>query len=148
MILDALLGFSGADAVLSVQTITGSGSIIGTNNIDLSVNREFSDQTVQFQVATTFTGLTALEMQVIAADDAAMTTNITILGSTGAVPLAQLVAGNRFIANTRTQPGKALGQRYIGVRYVVSGTSSAGTMRANLPSNSDFKTYPNNFTVA
>lgn len=148
MITDALLNFSGSDPVLSSQALHGSGSIIGTNVIDLGGAREFSGQIVQFQIRSAFSGLTALEMQVIAADDSLMTTNITVLGSTGAVPVAQLIAGNRFIANTRSPLTKALGQRYIGVRYVITGAALTGGINANIvPSNSDFKVYPGNNTV-
>lgn len=145
-IIDAYTQFSNA------QTVTGASAVLSANTLDALQNRDLGGADtfpVLFQVGTAFAGLTALEMQVITADDAALTTNVNVLGSTGAIPVAQLTAAARFYASIRPQIG-AKGQRYIGCRYIPTGTGTAGTISAQIGGNvGDFKpVYPTGYSVA
>jgi hypothetical protein len=142
------------DALLQLasgQTVTGASSVLSTNTIDLSQNRDIGageDLYGRFQVGTAFAGVTALEFQIIAADDAALTTNVAVLASTGAIPVAQLVANARFAANLSPRIGSK-GQRYVGARFVPTGTGTAGTVTADigLEVQDGQKFYPGGFAV-
>ena len=145
-IIDAATQFSNA------QTVTGASAILSTNTLDALQNRDLGGGgsfPVLFQVGTAFAGLTALEMQVITADDAGLTTNVTAIGSTGAIPLASLTTGARFYAGINSRPQQK-GQRYIGCRYVPTGTGTAGSISAQIGGNvGDFKpVYPVGYSVA
>lgn len=136
MIVDSNLILSGTIVGNSVagQTVTGTGNVLSTNTADLLTNRdvgEGQDLFVRSQITTTFTGLTAMEIQVIVADDAALTSNVTVIGSTGAIPVAQLTAGARFAAGVNPRL-RSIGQRYFGVRYVITGTGTAGAVFSDL----------------
>jgi hypothetical protein len=162
MYADNLLTLSGSIStagVVSGQTVTGASSVLSTNTIDLASGGTPSSQTrdigagsdfelMRVQVMTAFTGLTALECQVITADDAALTTNVTVIGSSGAVPVASLVANARFAVQINPRIASK-GQRYIGARYVPTGTGTAGAVFADIgPDYQDGqKFYPVGFSV-
>jgi hypothetical protein len=127
-----------ADAFLSLssaQTVTGTNtSVLSTNTIDQLVAADIgegNDLLGRFEVGTAFAGLTTLEMQIITADDAALSTNVTVIGTTGAIALAALVAGARFACDINPRIGSK-GQRYVGARYVITGTGTAGTITADI----------------
>lgn len=135
----------------STQTVTGTNtSVLSTNTIDLGTQRDIGagkDLYLRAQVGTAFAGLTSLEIQAIAADDAALTTNVTVIGSTGAIPLASLTAAARFAAELNPRLGSK-GQRYMGARYVIVGAGSAGTLTADVGVEvQDAKTYASGYTV-
>jgi hypothetical protein len=144
-------GITAAGAV-SFQTVTGTNtSVLSTNTIDLGVARDIGAGTdytrLRSAVGTAVAGATSIEIQAIVADDAALSTNVTVIGSSGAIPLASLVAGARFEVelNTRIQ---SKGQRYLGARYNIIGTGSAGTFFTDFGDGiEDFKAYPSGFAV-
>lgn len=145
-IIDAATQFSNA------QTVTGASAVLSANTLDALQNRDLGGGKsfpVLFQVGTAFAGLAALEMQIITADDAGLTTNVNVLGSTGAIPVAALTAAARFYASINPRPGNK-GQRYIGCRYVPTGTGTAGTISAQIGGDvGDFKpVYPTSYSVA
>ena len=134
-----------------LQTLVGTGNILSTNTIDLSQTRDMgegNDLYARFQVGTAVAGGTTVDMQVITADDAGLTTNVTVIESSGAVPIAQLTAGKRFVQTISPRIGSN-GQRYLGIRYVVTGTSTAGTITADvgLDFQGNARAYPSGFTV-
>lgn len=143
MMVDALLQLAGSITgnTVTAQTVTGATAVISTNTVDVASGGIPSGQVRdmgqgqdlygRFQVATAFAGLTALECQVIAADDAALTTNVTVIGSTGAIPVASLTAGARFAAFVNPRLANR-GQRYVGARFVPTGTGTAGALVADL----------------
>lgn len=140
-----------AVGAISYQTVTGSSAVLSTNTIDLGVARDIgagSDYVrMRAIVGTVFAGLTALTMEIIVADDAALTTNITVIGSTGAIPVASLLAGARFEAEINTRY-LSKGQRYLGVRYTPTGTGTTGTLFTDFGDGiEDFKAYPSGFAV-
>jgi hypothetical protein len=153
MIIDNFLTLSGswASGVWTPQTVTGASAVLSTNTIDLSQNRDMGEGTelnLRVGVPTAFTGLTALTMEIIVADDAALTTNVTVIGSSGAIPVASLTAGSRFVVGANPRIGSK-GQRYLGARYTPAGTGTAGALIAELGTDiaDGQKFYPVGFAV-
>ena len=162
MIVDALLTLHGS---ISGNTQTGTNafasgaSVLSTNTVDLASGGIPSGQVrdigagndmvrMRVTVTTAFTGGTSAEFQVIAADDAALTSNLTVVGSTGAIPVASLTANARFMAEINTRLLQK-GQRYLGMRTVNVGANTAGAIFADLGAEvADFKTYPSGFAVS
>jgi hypothetical protein len=131
MMVDNNLLVSGsvsATGVVTGQTVTGTGNVTSTNTIDLGVARdvgEGEDFYIRSQVTVAQAGCTSVEIQAITADDAALATNVNVLATTGPIPLASLTAGARFATELAPRL-RSNGQRYLGARYVITGTSSAG----------------------
>lgn len=126
-------GSVSAAGVVGFQTVTGASAVLSTNTVDLGVARdvfEGEDIMLRVEVGTAFTGLTALDIDVIMADDAALSSNVVAVGSLKAIPVASLVAGARFVCDTAAQI-KSNGKRYIGARYTPTGTGTAGTLFAD-----------------
>lgn len=139
-VIDAFNVFSGgfsAGGAVTYQTVTGTNTaVVGSNsfdttgasptgqNIDLGKGEEMD---VVSQVGTAFAGATSVEIQFISADDAALTSNVTVLGSTGAIPIANLTAGKQVVQNLPIADPRTI-RRYVGVQYVIVGTGSAGTV--------------------
>jgi hypothetical protein len=157
MIVDNNLVVSGgvsATGTVTYQTVTGASAVLSTNTIDLSQNREIGtgeDLYLRTLVGTAFTGLTALTIEVVVADDAALTTNVAVVGSSGAIPVASLTAGARFAMDINPRIGSK-SQRYMGARYTPAGTGTAGTLFVDLgleiqDANTGTKSYPVGFAV-
>lgn len=154
MYVDNNLVVSGGVSVAGVvtfQTVTGAVAVLSTNTIDLGQNRDMgagSDLTkLRMQVGTVFAGLTALTVEIITADDAALTTNIFVVGSSGAIPVANLAANARVEVELNTRV-LSKGQRYLGVRYTPTGTGTTGAVFTDFGDGvEDFKAYPVGFAV-
>ena len=138
MITDALLALSGSITGNTVtgQAVFGSGtSVLSTNTVDLGITRDLgagSDLVFgRFEITTAFTGGTSAEFQIITADDAALTTNIKVVGTTGAIAVALLTASARLACQINPVIGSK-GQRYIGGRTVNVGANTAGSIYADL----------------
>lgn len=146
MITDKLLLVSSAQAV--------TASAVSTDKVDLSQARDIGegeDLFMLFSVDTAFTaaGAATMEMQVVVADDAALTTNVTVIGTTGAIGKASLTAGATFAARLNPQIA-SLGRRYFGANYVVAtGPMTAGAVTANVVHDiqDGRKSYASGFTV-
>ncbi len=87
------------------------------------------------QVETSLTGgaATGITVEVIQADNAALTTNVDVLGSTGAIVNGtggtNVAAGRRLLDT----PLPAVSKPYLGFRYTMAGGSyGAGTITAGL----------------
>jgi hypothetical protein len=156
MYLDNNLFLSGS---ISGSTVTGqsltSGSILSTNTVDLSTTRDLGAGNeypiLHVVVTTAFTGGTSIEMQVITADDSALSTNVTVVGSSGAsAPVtAALTLGARFAVFINPQLMGRSARRYIGARYVITGTYTAGAVVAHLglDAQDGQRFYPSGFAV-
>jgi hypothetical protein len=143
-IIDIFSLFSGsyASGALTGQTVTGTNTTVngtgiydtqagltlntGGQSVDLGKGQEFD---IEFDITTAFAGATSVEFQVVNADDGALATNATTLASTGAIALAQLTAAARIVVPVPKADPRAV-RRYLGVRYVIVGTGTAGAVVA------------------
>lgn len=153
MYADNFLTLSGAVSAagtVTFQTVTGASAVLSTNTIDLGVARDIGtgeDLFLRVEVGTAFTGLTALDIEAITADDAALSVNVTSVGALKNVPVASLSLGARFAVNLSPQIG-TVGRRYLGARYLPTGTGTAGAVFADIGLEiQDQKTYPVGFSI-
>ncbi len=126
MITDALVKVSSAQALTTTA--------VSTDKIDLSVARDIGEGNnlfMLFNVDTALTGGTSVKFEVVIADDAAISSGVTVVGSTDAVLTAALVAG--YTTSVRINPIIAsAGKRYMAARYTIVGTYSAGAVSAQI----------------
>lgn len=105
-------------------------SILSANTVDLGTNRDMGEGTeypmLHTIIGTAVSGGTSVEVQAIIADDAALSSNVTVIGSSGAIPVASLTAGKRIAVEINPQVASK-GQRYLGARFVNVGANSAGS---------------------
>lgn len=144
MITDKLLRVSTDQEIKLTDT-----SAVSTDKVDLSVARDMGEGRelyAVFTVTTPIAGGTSTNFEVIAASDDALSANVVSLGSTGAVATASI--GSQQIVRINPLIAK-LGQRYLGVRYTVVGTNSAGKVTADivLDIQDGKKFYASGFTV-
>lgn len=86
---------------------------------------------LQVRVGTAFATGDSVEFQLVAADDAALSSNPVVLMSTGAIARANLTA-NTIV--WETQLPQVIPKRYLGLKAVAVGTSAftAGDFDANI----------------
>ena len=142
MITDKLLRVS-TDQALTTTAVS-------TDTIDLSIARDMGEGQelfMNFAVTAALTGGTSVKFEVIQSASADLSTP-TVIGSTDAVVSASLVAGYNTAVRINQQIGSK-GQRYIGARYTISGTYSAGTVTADVVATiqDGKKFYASGFTV-
>jgi hypothetical protein len=126
MITDKLLRVSEAQAVTTTA--------VSTDKVDLSVNRDIGEGEslyMNFAIGTAFAGGTSTAFEVVVADDAALTSNVTVVGSSGVLLTAALTASKNIAVRINPLIGST-GKRYFGARYTVVGTNSAGTVTADV----------------
>ena len=134
MHLDAQNMFSDAQAVTTTAVSTNFLNLGDTYQPALSpakVVRDIggaNDVPLLVQVVTNFTGLTSIEVQVQTDDNSAFSTP-RLAARSGAIELARLKAGFKFPI-----PVIPMGtdERYIRLRYVVTGTGTAGAITAGI----------------
>ena len=122
-----------AAGVVTFQTVAGATAVLSTNTVDLGVARDMGegeDLYLRAEVGTAFAGLTALDIEVIGADDAALSSNVVSIAAIKGIPVAKLVAGSRFACDISPQIGSN-GKRYLGARFTPTGTGTAGTIFAD-----------------
>ena len=140
MITDKLTIFSGAVSsagVVTGQAITGAASVVSTNSYDTGPRAIGGNQAVKLgageslyvcvNIRTAPTDPTSVAFQLIQADDAALTSNVQVIVDSGTIAIASLVAGTNIELEFR-RPNPLAAKRYVGVRYVITGTNTnAGT---------------------
>ena len=156
MILDSLLCFSGAvspSGSPTGQSVTGTGNVLSTNVIDL-VNSKDWDQgqpiDVAIQALVDTVGGTSIEIQVVTADDTGLTTNLTVIGSSGPIPVATLTAGARRSLKAKSYTSRGTSRRYLGLRYVLSGSVTTSSIFAAVVADADAgrpRAFKNGFGV-
>ena len=144
---DALLKLSAAQAVTTTA--------VSTNNVNAVVARDLAvgdnEPVATFTVDTTVTsgGSYTVTFEVIT-DDNSSFSSPTVIGSSGAIPQASLVAGMAPI-HVRLNPSviSPLGEQYIAVRYTTSGTLTAGAFTCYLGNDTANanKFYPVGYTI-
>ena len=142
MITDKLLRVS-TDQALTTTAVSA-------DTIDLSVARDIGEGEelyMNFAVTTALTGGTSVKFEVVQSASADLSSP-TVIGSTDAVAAASLVAGYNTAVRINPQIG-GKGQRYIGARYTIVGTFSAGKVTADVVKNiqDGKKFYASGFTV-
>lgn len=143
MITDKLLRVSEDQALTTTA--------VSTNTIDLSVARDVGEGQelfMNFAVTAALTGGTSVKFEVISSASADLSTP-TVIGSSDAIVSASLVAGKNVAV--RINPNIAsTGQRYLGARYTIVGTYTAGTVTADVVMSiqDGKKFYASGFTVA
>jgi hypothetical protein len=142
---------SGTTNVITGQSVVGTGNINSTNVVDLLQNRDIGEGAPffgRFEVGTAVAGGTSVEMQVIAHDDTGQSTNVTVIGTSGAIPVASLTAGARFAVACNPRIANK-GQRYLSQRFVVVGTTTGGVIVGDfgleIQNGMDF--FPSGFSV-
>lgn len=150
MMTDALLQLSTAQAV--------TASAVSTNTIDLSTSRDVGageDLYATFTVGVTATaaGAATVDFQVITSA-AADLSSPTVIGTSGPIPKADLTLGRKpfsICINSSILLAQPIGQRYLGVQYVVvTGPLTAGSFSCAI-TDTDVggpKYYASGFTVA
>lgn len=130
---DALLMFSRGQAITTTAVSQdvldlGSPSLNPRTGTAFPVNAGGGDggPAIVVKVTTTFAGLTSLTATLQGSTDG---TTFVDIGSTGAVPVAQLRAGYEFgfRASPIRQP-----YRYLRLNYTVAGTGTAGVVTAGM----------------
>lgn len=156
MILDRNLIVSGSvGGTATSPTLTGqavTATAVSTDSIDLSQARDIfaGNDMVKLRIDLTaaFATLTSLTFEIITTDNSDLTGNVTVVGSSGPVPLASLTLGARFLVEGNTRL-RSTGQRYLGARYTVGGSNAtAGAVLADFGDQAqDFKVYPTGYAV-
>ena len=143
MITDKLLRVSEDQAL--TQTA------VSTDTIDLSVARDVGEGTplyMNFAVTTALAGGTSVKFEVITSANANLSSP-TVIGSSDAIVTASLTAGKNVAV--RINPDIAgTGARYLGARYTIAGTYSAGKVTADIVETigDGQKYYASGFTVS
>jgi len=143
MITDKLLRVSTDQAVTTTA--------VSTDTVDLSVARDMGeggDLYMNFAMTEAFAGGTSTNFEVIIADNAALSSNVVVIGASGAIVTADLTLGKNVAVRLNPQIA-SLGKRYLGARYTVSGTNSAGKVTADMVTDvqDGKKFYASGFTV-
>ena len=147
-----LSGSISSTGAVAGQTVFSAGtSVLSTNTVDLGTARDMGeggDLFGRFEYTVAAVGGTSIEMQVISADDAALSVNVTVIGTTGAIPVASLTVGSRTACDINPRIGSK-GQRYLGLRYISVGTTTAGSVFGDLGAEiqDGQKFYANGFAV-
>ena len=147
-------------AMTGVALGTGAAATaVSLSSIDLGTARdvgEGEDLFFMIHIVAAVTGATSVQWDAIYATDDVLTTGVIVGGSTGAIPIASLTAGSvhtisvnpvlRYNATTESSKGA----RYLGLRYIVIGTATAGSYCGYITLNPQDgkKFYASGFTVA
>jgi hypothetical protein len=143
MITDSLLRVSEDQAVTSTA--------YSTNTIDLSVARDVGEGTalyMNFALTEAFANGTNLTFEVVTSANANLSSH-DVIGSSATIATAALTLGKNIVV--RINPDIAgKGKRYLGARYVVTGTMNAGKVTADVVETigDGQKYYASGFTVA
>jgi hypothetical protein len=143
MITDKLLRVSTDQAVTTTA--------VSTDTVDLSVARDMGeggDLYMNFAMTEDFAGGTSTNFEIIIADNAALSSNVVVIGASGAIVTADLTLGKNVAVRLNPQIA-SLGKRYLGARYTVSGTNTAGKVVADIVMDvqDGKKFYASGFTV-
>lgn len=135
------------------QAITATA--VSTDAVDLgAAGREIGTGRQLFAVAHvmeafTASGAATLTVDLIEADDAALTSNVDALSSSGAIPKATLVVGYKVVLPVPPRANVG-GQRYHGFRYTVAtGPMTAGKVTSHFTTAVErANTYPSGLNTS
>lgn len=131
MLLDGETQFSNRQAITATAASTNTIDLGATgtrSHSPVPLTRDIGgwDMDLLVQVTQAFAGGTSLAVQ-IQTDDNVGFTSPTVVASTAAVPVAELVAGYKF--SLADFPRKTA-ERYVRLNYVAVGTFTAGNVTA------------------
>ncbi len=143
MITDSLLRVSEDQAVTSTA--------YSTNTIDLSAARDVGEGTtlyMNFALTEAFANGTNLTFEVVTSANANLSSH-DVIGSSATIATAALTLGKNIVVAINPQIASK-GKRYLGARYVVTGTMNAGKVTADVVETigDGQKYYASGFTVA
>ena len=143
MITDKLLRVSEDQAVTSTA--------YSSETIDLSVARDIGEGTalyMNFALTEAFANGTNITFEVVTSANSNLSSH-DVIGSSATIATAALTLGKNIVV--RINPDIAgKGKRYLGARYVVSGTMNAGKVTADIVETigDGQKYYASGFTVS
>ena len=125
----------------NAQSVVGTGTIVSTDSIDLltanrNVGRSFPMR-MHAVMAAGLTGGTSIQAQVITSANGNLSTP-TVVATGPVVLVAAAVAGAEIL--DVNIGGTA--QRYLGVQYIIVGTTTVGTVTAHVVAETDNMPYP------
>ena len=143
MITDALMRVSSAQLLTTTAVSTNTIDLLQAHDVG-----EGEEMFMTFVLPAAMTGGTSCVFEAISTSDAALTTNIVSLGSTGAILTAALLINSMFIIKINPVFG-SLVQRYLGARYTIVGTYTAGSVTTDVcvDAQDGKKFYPSGFSV-
>jgi len=139
MITDAETRFSDGQALTSAGTVTAT-NVYDCGNAQSSVG-EGEPMELVAKVRTAFAGGTSIQAKWVQSDNADLSSSDDLV-SGAAVVTASLTAGATLLRARIPDNSK----RYVGVKYVVVGTFTAGDVDADLVHHSDTPDY-NDYTA-
>jgi hypothetical protein len=139
MINDALLQFSGGYNPTSGQSLIGAAATTTSTNVIDTAGVGFGNTArdigqgqaleIMIEVIQAFAGGTSMQVQLVTADDAAISVNVTPIVIEPAVLTAALTAGKLIPLHwDRSAPSPA--RRYVALQYTTVGTMTAGSVNA------------------
>lgn len=162
MILDTFLIVAGsisAAGVVTGQSFNGAATAVSTNSIDngpltLGANQagdQGAGEALEFSISilTAPTVGTTCQYQIIQADDAALTTNVQVINSTAAFPIASLPIGT-VVPLHWDRAAPFVPKRYVGLQVVTVGAIATHSILGAVVKNiQDVKNmlYKNGFAV-
>lgn len=134
--------------VSTAQTVTATA--VSTDSIDLLAAKDLGTGREIYMTTTVdqlvdAVGAATVTFQAIVADDAALTTNVTVVGATDAIGKASLGVGSPLRTVKLNPSFGSLGRRYLGARYVVATgplTSGQFTTKFGLLPDAGTQNYP------
>lgn len=131
------------------QAVTATAISEDVYDTGENLSRLGAGEPLAFGVLVTedFATLTDLTIRVIAADDAALTTNVEVVDQSSAIPLAELITGERVFAGKLNLTKNK--KRYYGFSYIVGGANATAgqvTSYIDLQQN-EHQYYPNAYNV-
>ena len=143
MITDKLLRVSEDQAVTSTA--------YSTDTIDLSVARDVGEGKtlyMNFALTEAFANGTNITFEVVTSANANLSSH-DVVGSSATIATAALTLGKNIVVAINPQIASK-GKRYLGARYVVTGTMNAGKVTADVVETigDGQKYYASGFTVA
>lgn len=149
MLIDNNLTFSGSwsAGTWTAQDVKGNGTtVVSTNVLDTnpSGTGAGANQPIDLgageplyivsDVTVAAAGGTSVEIQYVEADDTGLSTNATVLASSGAIPVASLPIGAQVVIAVPRASQYAT-RRYVGIKYVNVGNNTAISVITNMVKN-------------
>ncbi len=113
--------------VSSAQSLSGTSATLSDKSYDLmAASRIGCEEEAVVNVSDVSGTGPTLAVEIVAADDAALTSNLVVVGRYDPTITASMAAKN-FYVHTSGFPRK----RYLGLRYTMGGTTPAATVTAS-----------------